>query len=191
MDAAQDRPGGARQGSLRRVVGLLLIVVVAALGVYALLFFQFGCEYDCGDSGGRGVFLLVTLTSPVAVVGAWLIVNSTMQDARAGRPPAPLWKLVVRVIWVALVLAIVLSGLLALALFAMTVGAVVYPDSASFEGDDLGPAVYAIFGALWTGLTWLGWVAARQMKQLLRDWDITTRWAVDGKPARVADDGRK
>jgi hypothetical protein len=49
---------------------LLLPLVVAVVWSFG---FTATCEYDCGDMGGRGLFLLVLLCTPPAAVGLLML----------------------------------------------------------------------------------------------------------------------
>ena len=58
--------------SWRRPVGFLLLLPLAATLVGGLLETA-GCDYDCGDQGGRGYFILLLLCTPVAAFGLLLV----------------------------------------------------------------------------------------------------------------------
>jgi hypothetical protein len=77
----------------RGAATLGILLVLPLLGAVAWSFaFAATCEYDCGDSGGRGLFLLVLLCTPPASVGVLLL--ATADGQRRHR----LTRLVMRVI---------------------------------------------------------------------------------------------
>jgi hypothetical protein len=59
----------------RRAAAALGILLVLPLVVAVAWSFGFtaSCEYDCGDMGGRGLFLLVLLCTPPAAVGVLML----------------------------------------------------------------------------------------------------------------------
>jgi hypothetical protein len=64
-----------------RPVGVLLLLpLIGALA--GSVVFTAGCDYDCGDMGGRGLLVLVLLCTPPAAVG--VLVLATIGSA--GRP---------------------------------------------------------------------------------------------------------
>jgi hypothetical protein len=62
----------------RRAAATLGILLVLPLVVAVAWSFGFTatCEYDCGDMGGRGLFLLVLLCTPPAAVGVLLLARA-------------------------------------------------------------------------------------------------------------------
>jgi hypothetical protein len=82
-----ERRGGARRPTLLWWSGLVLIVLFGLVVAAAALFFMTGCEVDCGDSGGRGMFALVVISTPLAAVGATLAWLGTRAGAPRGAPP--------------------------------------------------------------------------------------------------------
>jgi hypothetical protein len=62
----------------RRAAAALGILLVLPLLVAVAWSFGFTatCEYDCGDMGGRGLFLLVLLCTPPAAVGVLLLARA-------------------------------------------------------------------------------------------------------------------
>ena len=75
---------GLGQNRWLRPLGLLLLVPLAgALGWSVLFATQ--CEVDCGDAGGRGLFLLVLLCTPPAALGLLLLVATSRRRAGPGR----------------------------------------------------------------------------------------------------------
>jgi hypothetical protein len=85
-------------------LGLLLVLpLVGALT--ASVQFTATCDYDCGDMGGRGLFVLVLLCTPPAAVG--LFVLATMRSA----DPTGLQRLARRLLIAAVLFCVlVLSG---------------------------------------------------------------------------------
>jgi hypothetical protein len=74
---------GHGQNRWLRPLGLLLLVPLAgALGWSAL--FETQCSYDCGDAGGRGLFLLVLVCTPPAALGLLLLVATSGRHAGPG-----------------------------------------------------------------------------------------------------------
>jgi hypothetical protein len=62
------------QGYRRGVAGLgILLVLPLVAVVVSAVGFMSTCDYDCGDAGGRGLFLLVLLCTPPAAVGVLLV----------------------------------------------------------------------------------------------------------------------
>jgi hypothetical protein len=55
---------------------LLLPLVVAVVWSFS---FTASCDYDCGDMGGRGLFLLVLLCTPPAAVGVLMLATADGQ----------------------------------------------------------------------------------------------------------------
>jgi len=155
---------------LLRWLGLLLVGLVATLWLSSLLFFQYDCDYDCGDQGGRGVFLFLTLTSPCGAFGAVLIVASLVRDVRAGRPPAPAWRLAIKGVRISLVLGTGVAALLTVAFFTVAFEGLLSPDFINSEPDYVTPAIYAVLAALWGGSAWFGRTAVRRTNRLLGDW---------------------
>ena len=86
------------------VLGISLVLPLAG-AIVASSSFMAHCDTDCGDQGGRGLFLLVLLCTPPAALG--LLVLAAMGPATAGG----LYRLV-RLLAVAAVLfcVLVLSG---------------------------------------------------------------------------------
>ena len=72
-------------------VGILLVLplVVAVAWSFG---FTATCDYDCGDMGGRGLFLLVLLCTPPAAVGVLMLATAD------GRRSHRLTRLAARVI---------------------------------------------------------------------------------------------
>jgi hypothetical protein len=85
-------------------LGILLVLPLAA-AIVAVVELSFSCDYDCGDSGGRGLFLLVLLCTPPAAVGLLLVTMS------AGRQMQGLTRLLGRLIAALVVVCtLVLAG---------------------------------------------------------------------------------
>jgi hypothetical protein len=59
-----------RRGAAALGILLVLPLVVAVAWSFG---FMATCEYDCGDMGGRGLFLLVLLCTPPAAVGLLML----------------------------------------------------------------------------------------------------------------------
>jgi hypothetical protein len=58
----------------RRAAALGILLVLPLVVAVAWSFgFTATCEYDCGDMGGRGLFLLVLLCTPPAAVGLLML----------------------------------------------------------------------------------------------------------------------
>jgi hypothetical protein len=64
-------------------LGVLLLLPLAAAIVESVGFMA-DCDYDCGDMGGRGLFLSVLLSTPPAALGV-LMIASTSSGRAAGR----------------------------------------------------------------------------------------------------------
>ncbi len=56
-------------------LGILLVLPLVAAVAWSFGFTT-TCEYDCGDQGGRGLFLLVLLCTPPAAVGVLLLARA-------------------------------------------------------------------------------------------------------------------
>lgn len=70
------------QGNERwlRPLGLLMLVPLAGALGWSVLF-EAQCDYDCGDAGGRGLFLLVLVCTPPAALGVLLLVATSRRPA--------------------------------------------------------------------------------------------------------------
>jgi hypothetical protein len=61
-----------RRATLLWWSGLFFIAIFGLIVAGAAMFFLTGCEVDCGDSGGRGMFVLVVASTPLVAAGAVL-----------------------------------------------------------------------------------------------------------------------
>jgi len=80
---APDRTGAVKELARRRwlvPIGLLLVLPLAAT-IVAGVRMSFTCDYDCGDSGGRGLFLLMLLSTPPAAVGVLFLAIANGRQA--------------------------------------------------------------------------------------------------------------
>jgi Na+-driven multidrug efflux pump len=59
-------------------LGILLLLPLVGAVVWSFSFTA-SCEYDCGDMGGRGLFLLVLLCTPPAAVGVLMLATADGQ----------------------------------------------------------------------------------------------------------------
>jgi hypothetical protein len=59
-------------------LGILLLLPLVGAVVWSFSFTA-TCEYDCGDMGGRGLFLLVLLCTPPAAVGVLMLATADGQ----------------------------------------------------------------------------------------------------------------
>jgi hypothetical protein len=59
-------------------LGILLLLPLVGAVVWSFSFTA-TCEYDCGDMGGRGLFLLVLLCTPPAAVGVLMLATANGQ----------------------------------------------------------------------------------------------------------------
>jgi hypothetical protein len=59
-------------------LGILLLLPLVGAVVWSFRFTA-SCEYDCGDMGGRGLFLLVLLCTPPAAVGVLMLATADGQ----------------------------------------------------------------------------------------------------------------
>jgi hypothetical protein len=59
-------------------LGILLLLPLVGPVVWSFSFTA-SCEYDCGDMGGRGLFLLVLLCTPPAAVGVLMLATADGQ----------------------------------------------------------------------------------------------------------------
>jgi hypothetical protein len=59
-------------------LGILLLLPLVGAVVWSFSFAA-SCEYDCGDMGGRGLFLLVLLCTPPAAVGVLMLATADGQ----------------------------------------------------------------------------------------------------------------
>jgi hypothetical protein len=59
-------------------LGILLLLPLVGAVVWSFSFTA-SCEYDCGDMGGRGLFLLVLLCTPPAAVGVLMLATANGQ----------------------------------------------------------------------------------------------------------------
>jgi hypothetical protein len=103
-------------------LGVLLVLplVVAVAWSFA---FTASCEYDCGDQGGRGLFLLVLLCTPPAAVGVLMLARA------GGRRSHRLARLVTRLIVGGVVLCtLVLIGV-SIAASVAAVDQLIHPES--------------------------------------------------------------
>jgi hypothetical protein len=91
----------------RRGAAALGILLVAPLvgAVAWSVGFTATCEYDCGDQGGRGLFLLVLLCTPPAAAGLYLL--TAMGSAEPGRLASTVRRLLVAAV---VFCVLVLSG---------------------------------------------------------------------------------
>jgi hypothetical protein len=98
----------------RRAAAALGVLLVLPLVVAVAWSFSFtaSCEYDCGDMGGRGLFLLVLLCTPPAAVGVLML--ATADGQRSYR----LTRLVTRVIVGGVVLCTLVLAICAIAALA-------------------------------------------------------------------------
>ncbi len=169
MEAAQGRaPEGVRP--LLRWLGLLLVGLVVSVWVSSMLFLWLGCSDDCGDKGGRGAFLLLTLLTPLAGLGTWLIVDSLAYDLQSGRRPGRLWRPCLKALRVALVMGMSVALLVALTLVALSGEAMLEALDAESRPDYSSAVILGVFACLWAGLGWLGWRAVGHIGALLRQW---------------------
>jgi hypothetical protein len=64
----------------RAAASLGILVLLPLVGAVVWSFsFTASCEYDCGDMGGRGLFLLVLLCTPPAAVGVLMLATADGQ----------------------------------------------------------------------------------------------------------------
>jgi hypothetical protein len=91
--------------------GILLVLPLVAAVAWSFGFTT-TCEYDCGDQGGRGLFLLVLLCTPPAAVGVLML--ATADGQRSHR----LTRLVTRVIAGGVVLCTLVLVICAIAALA-------------------------------------------------------------------------
>jgi len=136
-------------------------------------FLQFRCGVDCFDRGGRDAFVLIALAAPLGVVGAALIIASSVRDVREGHPPARAWRLAIKVMRFALGLGAGVAAVVAIALFVAAFQEFASPTTVDGVAAYSTPASLAVFGALWGGATWSGWAVVRRVNRLLRDWGKT------------------
>jgi hypothetical protein len=137
----------------RPLIGLLLVALVGALWLYGLVFFGVSCRDDCGDQGGRGVFLLLTLASPLGLYGALLAVRGTGDRTAA---------------WLALSLCAAGAAVVAVFFLAAALEGFVSPDTSNSDPDYGTPAVYTVLGAVWSAIAWLARAIARRARRHAR-----------------------
>jgi hypothetical protein len=92
-------------------LGILLLLPLVGAVVWSFSFTA-SCEYDCGDMGGRGLFLLVLLCTPPAAVGVLML--ATADGQRSHR----LVRLVTGLIMGGVVLCTLVLVICAIAAFA-------------------------------------------------------------------------
>jgi hypothetical protein len=65
-------------------IGLLLLapMLFVMLGVFVL---TRTCEMDCGDRGGKTLFLLMLVSAPLALIGIVVLIRSILKSTERGK----------------------------------------------------------------------------------------------------------
>jgi hypothetical protein len=66
-----------------RPLGLLLVLPLAGT-IASSLAFSATCDYDCGDMGGRGLFVLLLLCTPPAAAGVLVLAATSERNPTRG-----------------------------------------------------------------------------------------------------------
>jgi hypothetical protein len=147
-----------------RALGVLLLLPLAATLVGSVIW-STSCDYDCGDQGGKGLFILLLLCTPLAAAGVLAL-------AAAGRrSPALDRRVLVRlgrraVLTPVLLCALLLTGTAVAALAGgvdkLTSGPQIHyagdPDAGREQADEEGVFLLVVGGVL--GLMAAGTAAA-------------------------------